>query len=404
MEINEINIEDIVKQVMREMVGKNTNSKSTHEKTSIAKTSRVAMLTGERKIEVKEFKIPEINEDEILVKIEGCGICGTDVHEYKGDPFGLIPVVLGHEGSGEIVKIGKNIKRDTAGKPIKLGDKLVSCVIPCMECEPCLSNPGRANLCENAGIFGLMPDDEVHLNGWFGEYLVLRKGATFFNVTGMNLNERLLIEPAAVVVHAVERAKTTGILKFNSRVVVQGCGPIGLLLISVVRTLGVENIIAVDGDENRLKMAKKMGATKTVNFMKHDGIEDLTKAVKEASGGIGADFAFQCTGVPRAAANIWKFIKRGGGLCEVGFFVNGGDCTINPHFDICNKEVTLVGSWTYTPQDYPTTIDFIKRATGIGLPLEELITHRFSLDKLNEAMEVNMKQEGIKVIYVNENF
>jgi len=404
MEISQINIEDIVKQVMREMVGKNTDSISATQKNSISKTSRVAMLTGERKIEIKEFKIPEISEDEILVKIEGCGICGTDVHEYKGDPFGLIPVVLGHEGSGEIVKIGGNIKRDTAGKPVVIGDKLVSCVIPCGECEPCLSNPGRANLCENAKIFGLLPDDEVHLNGWFGEYLVLRKGATFFNVTGMNLNQRLLIEPAAVVVHAAERAKTTGLLKFNSKVVVQGCGPIGLLLISVVRTLGVENIIAVDGDEKRLIMAKKMGATKTVNFMEHNGIEALTKAVNEACGGIGADFAFQCTGVPKAAANIWKFVKRGGGLCEVGFFVNGGDCTINPHFDICNKEVTLVGSWTYTPQDYPTTIDFIKRATGIGLPLEELITHRFSLDKLNEAMEVNMKQEGIKVIYVNENF
>lgn len=404
MEVNEINIEEIVKQVMKEMKGKSPNSQVSAAKGSIAKTSRVAMLTGERKIEIKEFNIPEIGDDEILIKIEGCGVCGTDVHEYKSDPFGYIPLVLGHEGSGEIVKIGKNVKRDTAGKAVSIGDKLVSCVIPCGECEPCLSNPGRSNLCENAGIFGLITDDEVHLNGWFGEYLVLRKGATFFNVTGMNLNQRLLIEPAAVVVHAVERAKTTGLLKFNSKVVVQGCGPIGLLLLSVVRTLGVEHIVAVDGDEQRLNMAKTLGATEVVNFMKHDGIEALTKAVNDACGGSGADFAFQCTGVPRAAANIWKFVKRGGGLCEVGFFVNGGDCTINPHFDICNKEITVVGSWTYTPQDYPTTIDFIKRATGLGLPLESLITHRFALDKLNEAMEVNMKQEGIKVVYVNDNF
>ena len=130
MDINQINIEDIVKQVMKEMVGSSTDTKSSPRNGSIPKTSRVAMLTGERKIEVKEFKIPEISEDEILVKVEGCGICGTDVHEYKGDPFGLIPVVLGHEGSGEIVKIGKNVKRDTAGKAVKLGDKLVSCVIP----------------------------------------------------------------------------------------------------------------------------------------------------------------------------------------------------------------------------------------------------------------------------------
>lgn len=406
MEINEINIADIVKQVMKEMNGKSSGASAYGGNTgkAIPKTSRVAMLTGTKKIEVKEFPIPEISDDEILVKVEGCGVCGTDVHEYKGDPFGLIPVVLGHEGSGEIVKLGKNIKRDTAGKAVSVGDKVVTCVIPCGECGPCLDFPGRTNLCENAKIFGLLPDDEYHHNGWFGEYLVLRRGATFFNVSDMNLNLRLLIEPAAVVVHAVERAKATGLIKFNSKVVVQGCGPIGLMLIAVVRTLGVENIIAVDGDENRLSMAKKLGAIKGVNFMKYDGIEALAKAVKDVCGGSGADFAFQCTGVPKAAANIFKFIKRGGGLCEVGFFVNNGECSINPHFDFCNKEITLVGTWTYTPTDYPTTFDFLRRASDIGLPIEELITHRFSLDEMNKAMEVNMKQEGIKVVYINDNF
>jgi L-iditol 2-dehydrogenase len=406
MDVNQVNIEEIVKQVIIEMSGKKTESFAPQavNRNSLPKTSKAAVLTGLKKIEVKEFNIPEIGDDEILVKVEGCGVCGTDVHEYKGDPFGLIPVVLGHEGTGEIVKIGKNVKRDSAGKSVGLGDRVVTCVAPCGECDPCLNHPDRTNLCENAKIYGLLPDDEYHLNGWFGEYLVLRKGANFFAVSDMDLDQRLLIEPAAVVVHAVERAKTTGILKFNSKVVVQGCGPIGLLLLSVIRTLGVENIIAVDGDENRLSMAKRLGAAKTVNFTKYDGIEALTAGVKEACGGLGADFAFQCTGSPRAAANIWKFVKRGGGLCEVGFFVNNGDCTINPHFDICNKEITAVGSWTYTPQDYLTTFDFLRRAVGIGLPIKELITHRFPLNKMNEAMEVNMKQEGIKVVYVNDNF
>jgi L-iditol 2-dehydrogenase len=145
-------------------------------------------------------------------------------------------------------------------------------------------------------------------------------------------------------------------------------------------------------------MAKRLGATKTVNFTKYNSFEETMKAVQDAAEGPGVDFAFQCTGVPAAAANIWKYVKRGGGLCEVGFFVNSGDCKINPHFDICNKEITVVGSWVYTPQDYMTTFDFLKRAKGIGLPIYELITHRFSLDEMNEAMEVNMKQEGIKVV------
>lgn len=406
MDINQVNLEAIIKQVLSEMKGLNSaETKATIvNKDSVPKTAKAAVLTELKNIDVKEFKLPEIGDDEILVKVEGCGVCGTDVHEYKGDPFSLIPVVLGHEGTGEIVKIGKNVKVDTSGKGVNVGDKVVTCVIPCGVCDACRNHPDRTNLCENAGIYGLISDDEYHFNGWFGEYLVLRKGSTFYNVSDMTLDQRLLIEPSAVVVHAVERAKSTGLLKFNSKVVVQGCGPIGLLLISVVRTLGIENIVAVDGDANRLAMAKDLGATETVNYREYNGIDALTKAVKEATGGLGADFAFQCTGVPSAAANIWKFVKRGGGLCEVGFFVNNGDCTINPHFDICNKEITLVGSWTYTPQDYLTTFDFIRRANGIGLPIETLITHRFPLEQLNKAMEVNMKQEGIKVVFINENF
>lgn len=402
MEVNNVNIEEIVKSILKEMTKEGENTISQSSCSSRKNTSRVAMLVAKEKVEIKEFNIPEISDDEMLIKVEGCGICGTDVHEYKNDPFGIIPLVLGHEGSGEIVKIGKNIKIDSAGKALNLGDKIVTCIIPCGVCDICLNHPDRTNLCENTGIYGLITDDDTHLNGWFGDYLVIRKGSTIFNVSEMDLHSRLLIEPAAVVVHAVERAKTTGLLKFNSKVLVQGCGPIGLLLLAVLRTLGIENIIAVDGNDKRLEMAKRLGASETINVMKNKNFEDTIKDVKNVSDGLGVDFAFQCTGSPKAAAGIWKFIKRGGGLCEVGFFVDNGDATINPHFDICNKEITVVGSWTYTPQDYLTTFDFLKRAKGIGLPINELITHEFELSDLKEAMETNIRQDGIKIVIVNK--
>jgi threonine dehydrogenase-like Zn-dependent dehydrogenase len=166
--------------------------------------------------------------------------------------------------------------------------------------------------------------------------------------------------------------------------------------------MGIENIVAVDGNEKRLNMAKKMGACASVNFMEYKGIEALSEAVKKAFGGYYADFGFQCTGSPAGHSNIYKFIRNGGGLCELGFFINGGDATINPHFDICSKELTMVGSWVYTLRDYATTFDFLKRAKAIGLPIDELVTHRFPLDKINEAMAVNLKQEGYKIAIVNE--
>ena len=358
------------------------------------------MLTSLEHFDVKEFPIPPLGDGDILVKVEGCGVCGTDAHEFKRDPFSLIPVALGHEGTGEIVAMGKNVKKDSAGKDLHIGDKVVTCMIFKDNPDITMFDLNKQNV-GGADVYGLLPDDDVHLNGWFSDYIFIREGSTVFNVSDLDLDSRILIEPCAVLVHAVERAKTTNILRFNSRVVVQGCGPIGLICIAVLRTMGIENIVAVDGEAKRLEFAKMMGASKTVNFKDHKGIEALAGAVEACFDGHLADFAFQCTGSPVAHSNIYKFIRNGGGLCELGFFINGGDATINPHFDICSKEITTVGSWVYTLRDYATTFDFLKRAKGIGLPIEKLITHKFPLEEINEALKTNLKMEGLKIAIVN---
>ena len=405
MDINSQNIEQIVKQVLSSMQGGAAapSAKSAAPATagSIPKTARVAVLTGLEHFDIKEYLIPPLGDDDILVKVEGCGVCGTDAHEFKRDPFSLIPVALGHEGTGEIVAMGKNVKKDSAGKDLHIGDKVVTCMIFKDNPDITMFDLNKQNI-GGADVYGLLPDDDIHLNGWFSDYLFVRGGSTIFNVSDLDLDSRILIEPAAVLVHAVERAKTVGILRFNSRVVVQGCGPIGLLCIAVLRAMGVENIVAVDGDANRLAFAKEMGAEKSVNFKDHSGIEALAKAVEDAFGGHPADFGFQCTGSPVAHANIYKFIRNGGGLCELGFFINGGDATINPHFDICAKEITVVGSWVYTLRDYATTFDFLKRAKAIGLPLQKLITHRFPLEEINEALKTNLSMQGLKIAVINK--
>ena len=400
MDINSSNIEAIVRQVLGDMKGTSASS-SVSCGGAIPSTAHVAMLTSLEKFEIKEYPMPTVGDDDILVKVEGCGVCGTDAHEFKRDPFGLIPVALGHEGTGEVVKVGKNVTKDSAGKPLKVGDKVVTCMIFKDNPDITMYDLNKQNV-GGADVYGLLPDDDIHLNGWFSDYILVRGGSTVFNVSDLDLDSRILIEPCAVLIHAVERAKTTGILRFNSRVVVQGCGPIGLICIAILRTMGIENIVAVDGEEKRLSFAKEMGADHTVNFKDHKGIEALSEAVKDAFGGYYADFAFQCTGSPIAHSNIYKFIRNGGGLCELGFFINGGDATINPHFDICAKEITTVGSWVYTLRDYATTFDFLKRAKGIGLPMEKLITHKYPLSEINQALQTNLKMEGLKIAIVNK--
>jgi L-iditol 2-dehydrogenase len=367
-----------------------------------AKTARAAVLVEPRKLEIREFPIREIGPDEILVKVEACGVCGTDVHCYKSDPFGLTPNVLGHEGTGEVVQVGANIKMDSVGKPIVLGDKIVTSLLETSpDCLIAKYNPAKANLSSDLKVYGLLPDEpNNHLNGYFAEYMIIRARSSVFVVNDMSVELRCLIEPAAVVCHALERAKgCSGIpLNFRSRVVVQGCGPIGLLMIAVLHTAGVNNIIALDGNPSRLETARRLGADEIINYKEYSGIDEIAAKVQSLTKGLGAHWGFQVTGVPVAHANLYKLIRRGGGICEVGHFVDGGECAINPHRDICSKEITLVGSWVYNSFEYPNAYHFLQRAERIGLPVSSLVTHKFPLDQIDEAFQVNLRQEGIKVV------
>ncbi len=400
MEISASQVESIVRQILGNMGS--TGSAAPASNGALPKTAHVAMLTAKKHFEVKEFPVPELTDDDILVKVEGCGVCGTDVHEWKMDPFGLIPVVLGHEGTGEIVYLGKNITHDTAGKPLKVGDKLVTSVTSCGECGICRLHPANTNLCDKQGVFGLIGhNEEQPLNGWFSDYILIRgKGATFFEVNDLNLNERMLLELCTVCVHALKRANSTGLMNFNTVALVQGCGPVGLVQIAVLRAAGINHIIAVDGTASRLEMAKKLGARTTINFREVTSLEDRVKLVKSLTNGMGADFAFQCTGAPAAAADIYSYIRRGGGMCEMGFFVNNGEYSVNPHFAMCNKEINLVGSWDYSADDYPITMAFLRQCREMKIPIEDLITHTYPLDQMNEAMETNVAQKGIKICYL----
>ncbi|MGJ8642571.1 MAG: zinc-dependent alcohol dehydrogenase [Luteolibacter sp.] len=365
------------------------------------KSGRAAVLTAPKTLKIQQFPLRAIRPDEILVKVEACGICGTDIHCYNSDPFGLAPVVLGHEGTGEVLEVGSEVLMDSVGKPVRVGDKIVTSILENSDsCMIAKYNPLKSNLCDDLKVYGLLPDEpDNHFNGYFGEYLIIRPGSSYFVVNDMSLELRCLIEPAAVVCHAYQRAKDVGMrLNFRARVVVQGCGPIGLLMIAVLRTAGINNIIAIDGNPDRLKMAASLGADETINYKDYAGIDDVAAKVASLTKGVGAHVGFQVTGVPQAFANLFKCIRRGGGICEVGHFVDGGQCAINPHQDICRKEITVTGSWVYNSFEYPNAYHFLQRAERIGLPVASLITHKFPLDQIQDAFDVNLRQEGVKVV------
>lgn len=399
--MNPHDLESIVRSLVSETLSRRQAGQTVAPEAVNGSTARVAMLETKSKLALRRYPIPTIGPDEILVRVEACGICGTDIHCYKKDPFGFAPLVLGHEGTGKVVELGKNVKEDNVGKPIRVGDNVVTSILDnASECMIARYNPLKANLSDDLRVYGLIPDSpDYHFNGYFADYLVIRPGSSFFVVNDMSEDLRVLIEPAAVVCHALDRAKFSNrILNFRSRVVVQGCGPIGLMMIAVLRTHGINNIIAIDGNDNRLAIARRMGADDTINYNNYENADQVASAVKDLTKGLGAHFGFQVTGVPAAFSNLFKCIRRGGGICEVGHFVDGGETSINPHFDICHKEITLTGSWAYNAYEYPNAYHFLQRAERIGIPVSELITHRFPLDQIEEAFQTNIRQEGIKIV------
>ena len=211
MDIKSTDIEKIVRQVLENM----GTSVPAAKCGAAPATSRVAMLTKAEHFDIQEYPIPELGDDDILVKVEGCGVCGTDAHEFKRDPFSLIPVVLGHEGTGEIVKMGKNVKADSAGKPLNIGDKVVTCMIFKDNPDITMFDLNKQNV-GGADVYGLLPDDDKHLNGWFSDYILVRGGSTIFNVSDLDLDSRILIEPCAVLIHAVEAENTCRLCSLNS--------------------------------------------------------------------------------------------------------------------------------------------------------------------------------------------
>ena len=157
MEINSANIEAIVRQVLASVNGGASTASASAAAKDIPATAKVAMLTKLEHFDIKEYPIPQLGDDDILVRVEGCGVCGTDAHEFKRDPFSLIPVALGHEGTGEIVKMGKNVKKDSAGKPLAVGDKVVTCMIFKDNPDITMYDLNKQNV-GGADVYGLLPD------------------------------------------------------------------------------------------------------------------------------------------------------------------------------------------------------------------------------------------------------
>jgi len=333
---------------------------------------KVAVMEGIGKIGYTTREIPTPKNDEVLVKIQYVGICGSDLHYYEtgriGDYIVEPPFVLGHEASGVVTKLGKDVK------DLKLGDRVaLEPGATCGKCEFCTT--GRYNLCSEVVFFATPPVDGV-----FQEFAAHPASLCFKLPDSVDSMNGALIEPLAVGFHAAAQ----GDAHIGQKAIVFGAGCIGLMTLLALQSFGVNNITVVDILPNRLKQAKKMGATQVVNSLDKDFIQQFDKITDNK----GFDIAFETAGTEITTRLCIQALKKGSNLVCVGYSKTG-EMTL-PMSLLLDKELTIKTVFRYR-HIYPLAIEAV--ASGKINP-SDVVTNIFEFDDVQNAMDQSVDDKA----------
>ena len=339
---------------------------------------KVAIMTDVMKMDFTERPIPQPKDDEVLVKIEHVGVCGSDLHYFEAGGIGRNivhpPFVLGHEAGGTVVEVGKNVTH------LKVGDKVA--LEPgktCGHCEFCKT--GRYNLCPDVIFFATPPIDGV-----FQEYVAHEAALCFKIPDNMDTMEAALIEPLAVGMHAARQ----GNAHLGQTAVVTGSGCIGLVTMMALKALGVDKVYVVDIMQKRLDKAIELGATGVINGREKNTAEELLKLTN----GRGVDLAIDTSGTEICVKQGMEALVKGGTQVLVGYSASGN---MNlPTSLICDKEITIKSVFRYR-HIYPLAIQAVAEGK---VNLKGIVTNIFELDDIQNAMDksVNEKADIVKSV------
>lgn len=333
---------------------------------------KVAIMTDIQKMAFEERPIPQPKDDEVLVKLDYVGICGSDLHYYEtgaiGDYVVEPPFVLGHEPGGVVVEVGKDVKHLSVGDRVALEPGKT-----CGQCEFC--KEGKYNLCPDVIFFATPPVDGV-----FQEYVAHEANLCFKLPENVSTLEGALIEPLAVGFHAAIQ----GDAHLGQKAVVMGAGCIGLVSMMALKARGVSEVYVVDVMGKRLEKAMELGASGVINGMK----EDVVAKVKELTGGNGTDIVIETAGAEVTSRQAILMAKKGSTIVFVGYSKTG-EVTL-PMSIALDKELTFKTVFRYR-HIYPMAIQAV--ADG-KINLKGIVTDEFPLSEADKAMEFSMNNKA----------
>ncbi|MCX8116640.1 MAG: zinc-binding dehydrogenase [Desulfobacterota bacterium] len=357
--------------------------------------SRAAVLTQfNHPLELRSFPIPALKEGEVLVKVEAAGVCGSDVHMWEGrDPRTRLPIILGHEGAGEIVDL-KGEKRDVHGIPLKKGDKVLwNRGVTCGHCYFCRVKR-MPSLCPHRWVYGIHTtcSEPPFLTGNYAEYLLLVKETDFFKIE-MEIEPATLVPASCSGATAAHALDLSG-LESGDSVLVQGAGPLGIFMVAFSKSSGASPIVVIGGTEERLKMARRFGATHTLNRFQINPAE-RKEAILELTHGRGVDVAFEMAGEPGAVRECITLVRNGGTCVSAGFGEPHGTIELDCFHDLNRKNLRLQGIWTSDVRHTHMAIQLILNRKE---EFKNLITHVYPLARANEALYAMKERQAVKVV------
>jgi len=354
--------------------------------TALPETMKAVVCHGPEDYRLEEIPRPKAGKNEVVIKVEACGICAGDVKAkhgaamfWEGDnPWLKAPVVPGHEFYGRVVELGEGAAEYHS---VSEGDLIVAEQIsPCGKCRFCRN--GQYWMCEIHDIYGFQKDVA---EGGMAEYMVFHETARIHHIPEeLSAKEAAFIEPLACSIHTVQRAK----IELDDVVVLAGAGPLGMGMIQAITLKTPKKFIVLDMDDARLETAKKYGADIVINPSK----EDAVKIVKDLTGGYGCDIYIEATGHPAGVKQGLEMVRKLGRFVE--FSVFGSDTTVDWSVIGDRKELDVLGSHL-GPHCYEIAIDLFSRKK---ISAEEMVTHSYPIDKFEEAFEMAASTESIKTV------
>lgn len=350
-------------------------------------------------LQLRQFALPAKPEPgAALIRTEMAGICGTDVHLWKGELPITLPVILGHETVGRIEQLGDGLERDWTGLPLKVGDRVTwNSSTSCGQCFYC-AEKHQPTRCPHRRAYGIghRCDAPPHFLGGYAEFHYLRPRTTIFKIPD-DLPTESVIGAGCALNTAIQGVERTGI-QWRDTVVVQGAGPVGIAALAVAKSAGAGRVIVIGGPAARLQMASRFGASTVIAIDEVKNPADRIEEVRRLTGGYGADVVLECAGVPGAVVEGMEMCRDGGKYLVLGHYCDAGPVSWNPHV-VTRKQLTVVGSWSSEPRHLKAALEFL-RATQREFPFAEMVSHRFNLEQADQALATTAAWNCAKSVLV----